>query len=71
MRPLSIVGIILILAGAAVLALRGVSYTKERQSLQAGPLSVTAERKGFVPPVVGLIAVVVGGVLLLSARRRG
>jgi hypothetical protein len=71
MRPLSIVGILLILGGAVVLALRGVSYTKERQSLQAGPLSVTAERKGFVPPVVGLVAVVAGGVLLFSARRRG
>ena len=71
MRPIAIVGLLLILGGAAVLALRGVSYTKERQSVQAGPLSITAERKGFVPPVVGLVAVVVGGVLLFSARRRG
>ena len=28
MRPLAIVGIILILGGAAIVALRGVSYTK-------------------------------------------
>jgi hypothetical protein len=70
MRPLGIIGIILILAGAAVLALRGVSYTKERQSVQVGPLGITAERKGFVPPVVGLAAVVVGGVLVFAARRR-
>ncbi|HYN82799.1 MAG TPA: hypothetical protein VES88_15025 [Gemmatimonadaceae bacterium] len=71
MRPLGIVGILLILAGAAVLALRGVSYTKERQSVQVGPLGITAERKGFIPPVVGLAAIIVGGVLVFSARRRG
>ncbi len=71
MRPLSIVGIILILGGAAVLALRGISYTKERQSVQVGPLEVTADRKGFIPPVVGVGAIILGGVLVFSARRRG
>ncbi len=71
MRPLSIVGILLILGGAAILALRGVSYTKDRQSVQVGPLGVTTERKGFIPPVVGVVAVVLGGVLMFSARRRG
>lgn len=70
MRPIGIVGIILILGGAAVLALRGVSYTKERQSVQVGPLAVTTEQKGFIPPVVGVVAVVLGGALLFSARRR-
>lgn len=71
MRPLGIVGILLIVAGAAVLALRGVSYTKERQSVQVGPLGVTAERKGFIPPVMGVVAIVIGGILVFSARRRG
>jgi hypothetical protein len=71
MRPLAIVGIVLIIGGAAVLALRGVSYTKERQTVQVGPLGVTAERKGFIPPVVGLVAVVLGGVLVFTSRRRG
>ena len=71
MRPLAIVGIILILGGAAILALRGVSYTKERNSVQVGPLAVTTEQKGFIPPVVGVAAVVLGGVLLFSARKKG
>ena len=71
MRPLGIVGVILILAGAAILALRGISYTKERQSVQVGPLAVTTEQKGFIPPVAGVVAVVLGGVLLFAARRRG
>ena len=70
MRPLAIVGILLIVAGAVVLALRGVSYTKERHSVQVGPLAVTAEEKGFVPPVVGVVAIVLGGVLVFAGRRR-
>ena len=71
MRPLSIVGLLLILAGAAILALRGFSYTKDRRSVQVGPLGITTEQKGFIPPVVGVVAVVLGGVLMFSARRRG
>ena len=70
MRPLAIVGIILILGGAAVLAMRGISYTKERNSVQVGPLAVTTEQKGFIPPIVGIAAVVLGGVLLFSARKK-
>lgn len=71
MRPLGIVGAVLIVAGAVVLALRGVSYTKNRQTVQVGPLGVTTEQKGFVPPIIGVVAVVVGGVLMYSARRKG
>jgi UDP-N-acetylmuramyl pentapeptide phosphotransferase/UDP-N-acetylglucosamine-1-phosphate transferase len=70
MRPLGWLGVILIVAGAVVLAMRGISYTKERQAVQVGPLQVSAERKGFVPPVVGGAAIVVGIVLVLAGRRR-
>jgi hypothetical protein len=65
-----ILGIILVLCGVAILALRGISYTKERQSVQVGPLAVTTEQKGFIPPIVGVAAVIIGGVLMFSARRR-
>ncbi|HEU4566366.1 MAG TPA: hypothetical protein VFS05_17005 [Gemmatimonadaceae bacterium] len=70
MRPLGILGILLIIAGVVVLAMRGISYTKERQSVSVGPLEVAAERKGFIPPAVGIAAVVVGAGLLLASRRR-
>ena len=70
MRPLALNGILLIVAGAVIVALRGVSYTKERHSVQVGPLAVTADEKGFVPPVVGVVAIVLGGVLVFAARRR-
>jgi hypothetical protein len=39
--------------------------------VQVGPLGVTTEQKGFIPPIIGVVAVVVGGVLMYSARRKG
>jgi hypothetical protein len=71
MRLLGLVGILLILCGAVVLAMRGISYTKERQEVAVGPLEVAAERKGFIPPVAGVVAIVVGlGLLLVDRQQR-
>ena len=53
MRPLAIVGVLLMIGGIVVLALRGVSYTKERDAVKVGPIELAAEKKGFVPPIVG------------------
>jgi hypothetical protein len=70
MRPLSLIGWILIAAGAVVLLMRGISYTRERQSVEFGGVEIAAERKGFVPPVAGALAIVAGAVLLVAARKR-
>jgi drug/metabolite transporter (DMT)-like permease len=70
MKPLGILGVVLIIAGVIVLALRGVNYTKDRDTVSVGPLSVSAEEKGFVSPAVGAVAVVAGLVLVAVGRRR-
>ena len=59
----------MIVAGAVVLAMGGFGFTKERQEVDVGPVEVAAERRGFVPPVVGGIAIVLGAVMLMAARR--
>jgi hypothetical protein len=69
MRPLGVVGAVLIVCGAIVLALRGVSYTKNRQTVQVGPIGMMTEEKGFIPPIYGVVAIVLGGVLVYTARR--
>lgn len=69
MRPLGWVGLVLLVAGAVVLAMGGFGFTKEREEIDVGPVEVAAERRGFVPPVVGGIAMVVGVVLIVAARR--
>jgi hypothetical protein len=70
MRPLGIIGVLLIIFGVVVLALRGISYTKDRDAVRVGPVEVAAEKKGFVPPAVGLGALVAGVVILVAARRQ-
>ncbi|MDQ3697261.1 MAG: hypothetical protein M3373_04450 [Gemmatimonadota bacterium] len=70
MRPLVLVGIVLVVFGAVVLAMQGISYTKERDEVRVGPLEVAAERRGFVPPAAGIVAIVIGGVLIVAGRRK-
>lgn len=70
MRPLGIIGVILIIAGVVVLALKGVSYTKDRDAVKIAGVEISKEDKGFVPPYVGLIAVVAGVALVVAGRRR-
>ena len=70
MRPLGVVGVVLIVLGAIVLALRGISYTKDRDEVQVGPLEVAAEEKGTIPPIAGVVAIVAGIVLVVVGRRK-
>jgi hypothetical protein len=70
MRPAGLVGILLIIAGVIILAMEGISYTKNREEVQVGPIEVAAEERGTIPPVAGVAAVAVGVVLLLMGRKR-
>jgi hypothetical protein len=74
MRPLAILGIVLIVLGAIALAYQGISYTTKEKVVDLGPLKVEAEKQKTIPlpPVLGGVAVVVGVVLLIAgARGRG
>ena len=70
MRPLGILGVILIIGGVIVLAMKGISYTKDRDSVKIGGIELSKEDRGFVPPVAGVIAVVAGIVLLAAGRKK-
>jgi hypothetical protein len=70
MRPLGIFGIVLVVLGAVVLAMGGFGYTKEREEVEVGPLEVAAERRGFIPPAAGIVAIVVGLGLVIAGRRK-
>jgi len=71
MRPIGWIGIVLVVMGIIVLALRGVSYTKDRQEMTVGPMKVATEQKGFVPPAAGFLAIAVGaGLVFVGSRRR-
>jgi uncharacterized membrane protein YidH (DUF202 family) len=66
-----ILAIILIVVGALALGYGGFSYISHDKVVDAGPIQVSADREHnvFIPPVVGVIAVVAGLVLLVSGKR--
>ena len=49
MRPTSIIGLLLIVGGLAVLLMGGFSYTKSDKVLDVGPLEATVQTKERVP----------------------
>ena len=73
MKPIGIVGLILIAIGIIALAYGGFSYTKREKIIDAGPLQVSADREKTVPfpPILGGICLVGGIVLVLAGNRKG
>ncbi len=65
-------GIILIIAGAAMLIWTGFSFTKKEKIIDAGPLEVSADKQERVtwPPYAGAILLVGGVVIVLLGKRR-
>ena len=70
MKPIAVIGALLIVLGGVVVALQGVSYVRDRQEVRMGPIQVAAEERGFISPVVGGIVLVAGVALVLIGRRR-
>lgn len=69
MKPLAWIGVILIVAGLVVVAMRGIPYTKSHNEMEVGPLKVTSQERGMVTPIVGIAAIVIGGVLVFAGRK--
>ena len=72
MKPLGLVGILLIVVGAIALAYGGyTSFTTKENVAKLGPLEINKEEKRSVPtgPIVGGLCLV-GGILLLVTNRR-
>jgi uncharacterized membrane protein HdeD (DUF308 family) len=72
MKPLAIVGILLIVLGVFALAYEGITYTRTERVIDLGPLKVDARRERTIPlpPVLGAISLVGGVALLIASRRR-
>jgi hypothetical protein len=70
MKPIQIVGAVLIVLGGIVVALQGVSYVRNREEVSVGPIEIAAEERGFISPVIGAIVLVAGIGLFFIGRRR-
>ncbi|MGP1397246.1 MAG: hypothetical protein ACTS3R_17210 [Inquilinaceae bacterium] len=73
MRPMSVIGIVLIVVGIIVLVVPYIPFTTEETVLQVGPAEVTAERERAIalPAALGGIVLVVGVILAFLGRRKG
>jgi uncharacterized membrane protein YidH (DUF202 family) len=71
MKPLTIVGIVLIVLGVIALAYQGINYTTTERVVDIGPLKVEAKKEKTIPlpPVLGGVAVAAGVVLLIVGAR--
>jgi uncharacterized membrane protein len=67
MKPITLLGIALILLGIVALAYQGVTYKTREKIIDIGPIEATAEKEKTVPlpPLLGGLALA-GGVLLVA-----
>ncbi|HEV7387926.1 MAG TPA: hypothetical protein VGN73_04860 [Gemmatimonadaceae bacterium] len=70
MKVLGWIGVLLIVGGIIVVAMRGIPYTKSRNEVEVGPLKVTTQERGLVTPIVGVAAIVVGVALVFAGRKQ-
>ena len=68
---MKVLGIVLMVAGVLALAYGGFSYTTHKKAVDMGPLQVerTQEHTVFLPPLVGIGALAIGGVLVFAGAR--
>ena len=73
MKPVMILGVLLIVVGVLALAYQQISYTTRETVLDVGPIEATAERRRTVPlpPILGAAAVGAGVIVLFVSRRKG
>lgn len=70
MKPMAILGILLIAIGIAGLAIDNISFTERKTIVDAGPLKVTADEQRTIPipTIAGIVAVIAGAGLLFMGR---
>ena len=72
MKPITVVGILLIILGVLALAYQGVNYNRHENVMNVGPMHVTTEthERISLPPILGGLALLGGVVLLVVGARK-
>jgi len=62
MKPLMLVGVMLIVIGVLALAYQGITYTTRETVIDLGPLKASVEKQKTLPlpPVLGAVALAAG-----------
>lgn len=69
MRPLALIGILLLAVGAFIV-FRGATYADREEVFKAGGIEASVESKKAVPTWAGGVAIVAGVVLLAAGMKR-
>lgn len=72
MKPMVLVGAVLIGLGIVGLALDHISFTEKKTVIDVGPLKVTADQQRIIPipTIAGVVAIVLGaGLIFMSSRK--
>ena len=72
MKPLVLIGVVLIALGVVALAVDNISFTERKTVVDVGPLKITADEQKTIPipTIAGVAAVIVGlGLCFMGARK--
>lgn len=72
MKPIMLIGLVLIVLGAGALVYQGFTYTSREKIIDIGPLQASADTQKTipVPPLVGGLAIVGGFVMVIMGSRK-
>jgi hypothetical protein len=71
MKPMSILGIVLIIAGIAGLFFGRVTWTETKPLVKAGPIQINHDEDHtvWIPTAAGVVSVIAGLGLVMAGRR--
>ena len=72
MRPMALVGIVLVVLGIVALVFQYVPIRETRTVVDAGPIQIQQERERNIPipTIAGVVAVIAGLGLAVASQRR-
>jgi hypothetical protein len=73
MKPIMILGIVLIVVGVIALSYHGITYKTHEKVLKIGPIEATKETEKTIPlpPVLGGVLLTAGIVIMLWSQKVG
>lgn len=68
---MKVVGILLLVVGLIGVAYGGISWTRQRTVVDAGPIQLKTDKRESlpIPPIVGVVCLVAGVALLMTGKR--